>query len=1169
MENFQRNIQTRECKSNELAEKFRNEGNKKFREKNFFEALSLYNKSLCYSQDMEILSLGYANRSAVYKEVKMFDMCIENIHLAKENGYPSNKMNKLIEREQNCKKIVNLKMKSAKEDAENFFKLSLPANEKIPFAVKCLKYQVNEKYGRHVITTANLKAGDIILIEEPFLKKFQYGTQNYYTRCANCLKTNKLNLIPCNICATTMYCSSECQRNDELVHPLECKVQTTEKIFLSNLKLVLQAVQIAGSINNLKRIFKDKSNSTVFDFDWSKEDLSHSKNFLSVLASMNCVQTSLLNEEKLDLLKNVLKKYLADHLSKFNETYKIDDQTDFLCQQSKNFFNIFNTNSIRMEEHTYEFNQDSAFTSWIDYNKIGSGIFPFASLFNHSCDPNTTRVTVDNKLVFVIRKPVKSGEQIFVTYGPDFTGYTLMERQNLLIRDYGFKCDCEACRNDYPKMETFVINPSIFHKSLSVAKAKKEFRKGCVYMEKHMKDHPSFETDEMMYLIKHTLFEIAKLPFDDKLGSTEPFFSDFRLHSSPGKNDDMTENSDSGFTEFNQTRSSDTSQHEMSKTSSPEPDNQEQRESSSDIVELKSSDNSLGRGSMSKSSESSSDDDDSDDDDYEDSEASQTSVLGWVRQQMQKGANPRDIIKVLLHNFHIPENMSETMLWRIISFAVTPQRERLSNVKTLSDAVHRIRQAKHIIILTGAGVSVSCGIPDFRSRDGVYSRLSREYPNLPDPQAMFDIKFFYQDPRPFFKFAREIFPGQFKPSPSHRFIKKMEERGVLLRNYTQNIDTLERYTQNIDTLERVAGISRLIECHGSFATASCTRCKFKINGDAIREDILQQRIPICFLCNPNHGSQTISPQLNEDTSTTDRDHLKNLVEMGIFKPDIVFFGEELPDDFHDSIDTDRNKCDLLIVIGSSLKVKPVAMIPNLVPPNVPQILINREPLSHMNFDVNLYGDSDVIIHHLYSLLSESDDDKDEELCWMEKTLEETTVEIPQKTIPPSSPIAPENEPATSDEPQPSLQSPNSESLVHLLPADKFAQISPRCYMFPGAEVTLENMEGESEDSDDEYSDEDDEDEAETSPNTHEIIVPDIDNVLSNEIPIPEVSPTPTTSNSLSPTPSTSSQLQCNDREVIENITNMQADEATEENFEATPIKRPRLEIDDLQIEKYF
>ena len=71
-----------------------------------------------------------------------------------------------------------------------------------------------------------------------------------------------------------------------------------------------------------------------------------------------------------------------------------------------------------------------------------------------------------------------------------------------------------------------------------------------------------------------------------------------------------------------------------------------------------------------------------------------------------------------------------------------------------------IKSSRKIVVLTGAGISVSSGIPDFRSRDGIYARLSVDFPDLPDPQAMFDINYFRKDQRPFYKFAKEIYPGQ-------------------------------------------------------------------------------------------------------------------------------------------------------------------------------------------------------------------------------------------------------------------------------------------------------------------------------------------------------------------------------------------------------------------------
>lgn len=97
---------------------------------------------------------------------------------------------------------------------------------------------------------------------------------------------------------------------------------------------------------------------------------------------------------------------------------------------------------------------------------------------------------------------------------------------------------------------------------------------------------------------------------------------------------------------------------------------------------------------------------------------------------------------------------------------------------------------------------------------------------------------------------------------------------------------------------------------------------------------------------------------------TPKNYLQDLVLSGIMKPDIVFFGEGLPDTFHEAMAADKSECDLLLVIGSSLKVRPVALIPSSLPAHVPQILINREPLSHCHFDVELLGDCDVIINHL-------------------------------------------------------------------------------------------------------------------------------------------------------------------------------------------------------------
>uniref|UniRef100_A0A2K6FJQ5 Sirtuin 3 n=1 Tax=Propithecus coquereli TaxID=379532 RepID=A0A2K6FJQ5_PROCO len=134
----------------------------------------------------------------------------------------------------------------------------------------------------------------------------------------------------------------------------------------------------------------------------------------------------------------------------------------------------------------------------------------------------------------------------------------------------------------------------------------------------------------------------------------------------------------------------------------------------------------------------------------------------------------------------------------------------------------RARACQRVVVMVGAGVSTPSGIPDFRSPgSGLYSNL-QQY-DIPYPEAIFELSFFFHNPKPFFTLAKELYPGNCRPNVTHYFLRLLHDKGLLLR----------LYTQNIDGLERVSGIpaSKLVEAHGTFASATCTVCRRPFPGE--------------------------------------------------------------------------------------------------------------------------------------------------------------------------------------------------------------------------------------------------------------------------------------------------------------------------------------------------
>ncbi len=195
-----------------------------------------------------------------------------------------------------------------------------------------------------------------------------------------------------------------------------------------------------------------------------------------------------------------------------------------------------------------------------------------------------------------------------------------------------------------------------------------------------------------------------------------------------------------------------------------------------------------------------------------------------------------------------------------------------------------VRRSERVVALTGAGISVPSGIPDFRTPgEGLWSKV--------DPMKVANIEAFHRDTRAFWDFSRPRFDmlADKEPNAAHLALAELERAGRLEAVITQNIDRLHRS----------AGTRELIEVHGSVDTSSCTTCGASWPLEQVEALFDEDGIAVCTGC------------------------------MGKVKPDVVLFGEMLPVEAIERARELAEGADLMLCIGSSLEVFPAAGLPEL------------------------------------------------------------------------------------------------------------------------------------------------------------------------------------------------------------------------------------------------
>jgi len=466
------------------AKKFREEGNCLFKKKDYPKSLNMYSKAIVLAPDDDVeFVLALANRSAAFFHMGQFEDSLADINLVLDKGtYPEDRMYIVYGRKIQC--LRYLKRSTEARDVadqavtsletiitdESMLQMNsdvirtslereIPAvktdsqaagrkvetklvdpNPSIPCMSKHVTVENDARRGRHLTAVSSIEAGKVLLEEEPY--SFWVKPSAHEDFCTHCLKNvHGKHFIPCTFC-TVKFCGKTCfDEGMDQYHWLECKFMDVLAIVSSG-HLALRIIMKEGLEKSLEMFTErdslklDRYNSDyrlILSLTDHLADRSPEDKAAFAVASLFTAKlvNQELNFEIVPLAALILKHVLQISCNVIGIDYDLSDPQGVGCQ-----------------------------TLTQNSTVIAIGIFPTASLCNHSCDKRTYRIFTGKRLCLKAYDSIEAGEEVTFNYGPYDRKMSTKDRRDILRKNFFFDCECRSCQERKENIGSAFICPA-------------------------------------------------------------------------------------------------------------------------------------------------------------------------------------------------------------------------------------------------------------------------------------------------------------------------------------------------------------------------------------------------------------------------------------------------------------------------------------------------------------------------------------------------------------------------------------------------------------------------------------------------------------------------------------------------------------------------------------